>query len=138
MVEITELDGMTGYGISRDGRVWSKRSRQAHGNCLPNSHERNSEWVDQLEETWREIKGGLNSTGYLTICICKNMKKSSYKIHRLVAETFISPIPKGMAVNHIDHNKLNNNVDNLEIVTYKENNQRYYEFKKLHPEKYKK
>jgi len=42
-------------------------------------------------------------------------------IHRIVVETFISDIPKGMQVNHIDGIKSNNRLDNLEIVTPSEN-----------------
>lgn len=44
-----------------------------------------------------------------------------YYIHVLVAETFIGEIDEGMCVNHKDGNKQNNHVENLEIVTIKEN-----------------
>ena len=42
-------------------------------------------------------------------------------VHRLVAENFIHEIPEKMTVNHIDGNKLNNNVNNLVIVTFTQN-----------------
>lgn len=42
-------------------------------------------------------------------------------LHRLLVETFISKIPKNMVVNHKDGNKENNDLSNLEIVTYSEN-----------------
>lgn len=47
----------------------------------------------------------------------------NFLVHRLVAKYFIREIPDGMFVNHIDGNKLNNHVSNLEIVTPKENTQ---------------
>lgn len=59
--------------------------------------------------------------GYNQITLQKNGQKKYYKIHRLVAETFINN-PKNLPeVNHIDGNKQNNTVDNLEWVTTSEN-----------------
>lgn len=42
-------------------------------------------------------------------------------IHRLVAQSFIGNIPKGYVVNHLDGNVLNNCVENLEIVSQRDN-----------------
>ena len=42
-------------------------------------------------------------------------------LHRIVFRTFISEIPKGYEIDHIDGNKLNNNINNLRLVTHKEN-----------------
>lgn len=62
-----------------------------------------------------------NNCGYLMVNITVNSKEYNASVHRLVAETFI-PQPEGKnVVNHIDGNKMNNNVHNLEWVTYKEN-----------------
>lgn len=62
-----------------------------------------------------------NHRGYYVVKLCKNGKKKHHSIHRLVVETFIGPIPKRMVVNHKNENKLDNRLDNLEIVTPKEN-----------------
>ena len=43
------------------------------------------------------------------------------KIHRLVWETFNGDIPNGYVINHKDFNRLNNNISNLECITFKEN-----------------
>ena len=71
--------------------------------------------------TGKEIKQVENSSGYLTVGLCQNEKKANFRVHRLVALTFI-PNPKNKEdVNHIDGNKKNNHVDNLEWNTRKEN-----------------
>ena len=45
-----------------------------------------------------------------------------YLVHRLVWEAFNGPIPEGYEVNHIDEDKLNNRLENLNLMTPKENN----------------
>lgn len=48
-------------------------------------------------------------------------------VHRLVATAWIGEIEKGLTVNHIDGNKKNNEVTNLEIISHKENIQHAWE-----------
>ena len=64
-----------------------------------------------------------SKTKYLVVNLRKEGKNKVCQVHRLVAEVFI-PNPMNYPVpNHIDGNKENNMVDNLEWVTYSENNQ---------------
>jgi hypothetical protein len=61
---------------------------------------------------------------YRDICMLhyvKNRKKKNMYIHRLVAEAFIDNPENKKFVNHIDYDKANNNIDNLEWVTHSEN-----------------
>lgn len=58
---------------------------------------------------------------YKQVSLWKENKGTSYYVHRLVAEAFI-PNPEGKPeVNHIDGNRQNNNISNLEWVTSGEN-----------------
>ena len=59
--------------------------------------------------------------GYLNVILCVNQKKIHKNLHRLVAETFISNPNNYDVVNHIDGNKENNIVSNLEWCTTKYN-----------------
>lgn len=62
------------------------------------------------------------SNGYKEVCLYfETQKGKSMYVHRLVIESFIGEIPRGLQVNHIDGNKSNNRLDNLEIVTNREN-----------------
>lgn len=69
----------------------------------------------------RVLKPQDNGIGYLQVVLCKNGKRKSFYIHRLVYETFIGPIPKGMVVNHLNEDKRDNRLVNLEVTTQKQN-----------------
>src|SRR5205085_5266926 len=64
-----------------------------------------------------------NQYGYLMVSYRSNKEQKTYNyyVHRLVVEAFIGPIPEGMADNHKDGTKQNNDISNLEIATYSEN-----------------
>ncbi len=92
--------GNVGYCIYSDGRVWStpKVGNKHNGTFL---------------------KYSINRRGYAMVKLYPEVKTIS--VHRLVAETFI-PNPEGLPqVNHIDGDKLNNSVDNLEWCSNADN-----------------
>jgi hypothetical protein len=62
-----------------------------------------------------------NGNGYMYVTLSKGCKRENKYIHRLVAEAFIGDIPQGYVINHIDYDKANNQVGNLEIVTQRQN-----------------
>ena len=75
-----------------------------------------------IKGRWKILKPNKNKYGYLFVNLCKNGKSTSYRIHRLVALHFIPNPENKPQVNHIDENKENNVVSNLEWMTSKENN----------------
>ena len=71
------------------------------------------------KKTNKKLKGSKTKDGYVTYFF--NKKKTSYRAHRLVALNFIENPENKPEVNHIDGNKENNDVANLEWVTPSEN-----------------
>lgn len=67
------------------------------------------------------------NTGYLSVTISINGKKYNKDIHRLVAQKFIENPDNKKYVNHKDGNKSNNDISNLEWVTFSENMQHAYD-----------
>ena len=77
-----------------------------------------SRW--QMRIKGRIMRPGL-MRGYHQVGLHQNAMKNTFLIHRLVAAAFFGPCPDGKEVNHIDGNKLNNDLVNLEYVTHSEN-----------------
>lgn len=71
----------------------------------------------------RILKGGVDAYGYNNVILTKNKIRKTRTVHQLVAEAFLNhkPCDYEMVVNHKDLNPRNNCVDNLEIVTQREN-----------------
>ena len=67
------------------------------------------------------LKPKLDKYGYLKIGLTKNNKQKYYFVHRLVAETFLPNPNNYKIINHIDGNKTNNYVENLEWCTQSHN-----------------
>lgn len=72
------------------------------------------------------IKGETCKNGYKRIHVSNEGIDYKFLIHRLVAEAFIPNSENKPCVNHKDGDKENNNVDNLEWVTYSENETHSY------------
>lgn len=62
-----------------------------------------------------------NGRGYKMVQLNFNNKSKKEYVHRLVYKSFCGEIPIGFEINHISKCKHQNNVDNLEILTRKEN-----------------
>jgi len=71
----------------------------------------------------RILKAGINRWGYLAVNLSKDGEQKTFKVHKLVAMAFLGHKRCGhkRVVNHIDNDKTNNKVSNLEIVTQREN-----------------
>ena len=67
------------------------------------------------------IKPYRAGAGYAYVTLSKNEKRHKVAVHRIVAETFIPNYDNLDEVNHIDGDKANNSVENLEWVSHKDN-----------------
>jgi len=88
------------YEVSNMGRVRSLKECRGKSNII--------------------LKHNINN-GYSHIDLYKNSSRQHSKIHRLVAQAFIPNPENKYDVNHIDSNRSNNIISNLEWVTRKEN-----------------
>ena len=82
-------------------------------------------WINYKNKgkRWEEekiLKPKIEKSGYQRVGLWKNGGKW-YQVHRLVYEAFVGDIPKGMQVNHINEIKSDNRLENLNLMTPKEN-----------------
>ena len=76
----------------------------------------------------RYLDKGFDKDGYALVTLSRDGYKRTYRVHRLVAETFIDNPDNKSEINHKDFNRKNNWFENLEWVTQEENDQ----WSKLH------
>ena len=69
----------------------------------------------------RVLKPRLDKDGYLTHCLYGHDKRKFLFLHRIIATAFIDNPEGKPCVNHIDENKLNNDLSNLEWCSVREN-----------------
>ena len=96
--------------IDAEGRVWKHWRRTQSGTLSHYNPPRRADKADKL--------------GYCRIGVpMGNGRNTIVYAHRLVWVYHNGPIPRGLEVNHIDGNKSNNRLSNLEVVTRSENQQ---------------
>ena len=69
------------------------------------------------------LKPCLGSRGYYKVTLSKDGKTKTIRIHILVATAFLDHVPDGykIVVDHIDNNRLNNNLTNLQLISQRNN-----------------
>lgn len=82
--------------------------------CWEETYEINKNGEVRNKLTKKYIKGDINNAGYYRVCLYQKPRKQRYFRHRLVAEVFLPNPNNYKEVNHIDGDKSNNSVFNLE------------------------
>lgn len=109
MEEWRDIEGYEGlYQVSNLGRVKSLER-------IDSNNHRRKEIIRRPMIDKREGKG------YYRIGLTKNKKQKNIPLNCLVYKTFVGEIPKGIQVNHINERKEDNSVENLNLMTPKEN-----------------
>lgn len=69
----------------------------------------------------KELKAVKDNHGYLQVTLCGKNNHKNFRVHRLVALSFLEKVEGKNEINHIDEDKINNNVNNLEWCNGKYN-----------------
>ena len=110
--ELKEIPDFCGYYASKEGKIYSTLAQ----GC------RNRYDLSKRVEP-KELKYRLTKKGYCRVYMRREStnKREDLYVHRIIASIFI-PNPLNLPeVNHIDNNRTNNSVDNLEWITRKDN-----------------
>lgn len=107
-VKLLELFGGLKVKVSDDGKIYT----------INHNYIRKNGRLDNRKG--KQLKPRIDKYGYETVVLTKDGTRKNYTIHKLVALTYIPNPENKPTINHIDGNKRNNKVSNLEWATYKE------------------
>ena len=115
------------YWVTDDGKIFKYHPPRVykHKNGSIQKQVINNSGVYDGSERWYKMKPTLRKNGYLVFNLqCPSLTSRGYfntSVHRMVAECYLGSCPNGFVVDHIDGNKLNNHISNLQYLTKEEN-----------------
>jgi hypothetical protein len=84
-------------------------------------------WIDNIHHVKEKIlKPTISPKGYLRVHLRKDKKEKVATIHQIVMRTFNQIKDNNLTVDHIDNNKLNNSLTNLQLLTARENTLKWH------------
>ena len=108
------------------GKVYKAKWINKKGETRLHGHTSMINGIDYAIERWKKMKPTKQNNGYLVFNFWdKSIIEDKYffntSVHQMVAECYLGPCPKGFEVDHIDGDKDNNHISNLQYLTPAEN-----------------
>lgn len=116
MAQLKQITGFEGYYISNEGKIFTEKVSKK----------------SNPKGELKELKLSLKKTGYYYANLYAGIgydNRKSLRVNRLVYQEFNGCIPEGYYVDHIDNNKGNNKLENLQLLTPSENTIKHYNSK---------
>jgi hypothetical protein len=106
-VEYRDVPGWPGYRVGTDGSVWHCWSRYRHG-------------PRRMTDRWQQMKPSIQKKRnkgrayrYLNLVPPEGGSYKTFRVHRLILETFVGPCPPGMEARHLNGDPGDNRLENL-------------------------
>ncbi len=107
-IRLIELDNLE-ILVTNDGNIFTTNKNKIRSNGRLDNRK------------GKKLKPGTDKDGYLRITLTNNGKRKSYYVHRLVARAYLKDYSDILQVNHKNGIKIDNRIENLEMVTLQEN-----------------
>jgi hypothetical protein len=121
--ELRNIEEFPDYWVSNKGNFYSTRlSPRTNPNC----------------EFYKLKLWDKHPSGYINVGMYNepgHKNKTYFRAHRVVWESFKGEIPEGYVVDHINSNKKDNRLENLQLLTWQENILKYHRVDKLKKKK---
>ena len=113
------------YAKSKSWKIKMQKIMEGNKNGKGNKGKKHS--LEHIQNHANKLRKGYLHDGYLVVTLWNKEKK----VHRLIWEKENGKIPEGLIVHHKDGNKLNNSIENLELLTRNEHSKLHNKERKL-------
>lgn len=117
----------TSYTLNKNNNIFIyKNKKKYYVKEIPNYQDYELHYSDDEQKVYSKksgkyLKNNLDKDGYYHVTLCNEKGKKNYSLHRLVWYCINGDIPKGLEVNHLNENKTDNRIENLNLMSRKEN-----------------
>lgn len=102
--------------VKEDGSIWRPAFQSSTKRVRAGIEQ---EFVCDYQE--KQLAQCKNKNGYLEVCVKQDGKRVKLSVHRLIGLAFVNGYQEGLTINHINGNKTDNRIENLEWVSLADN-----------------